>query len=171
MLWLYLLGAVTVLCIALRRVIHRQTPLSDEVYSTKVAFDHLQSGVAWVGGNGTLRMANSSLAATLSSDPKTLLGRDWLSIFPKEERERVREAYNQMLLLGRTEIETYGQRADGTFAWISVLLVAVHDHKMRFVGHHCLVLDSTRTRLLEERLHVMEERVKSLSRETLSAAR
>ncbi len=171
MLWLYLLGALTVLCIALRRVIHRQTPLSDEVYSTKVAFGHLQSGVAWVGGNGTLGMVNSSLAATLASDPKTLLGRDWLSIFPKEERERVREAYSQMLLLGRTELETYGQRADGTFAWINVLLVAVHDHKMRFVGHHCLVLDSTHTRLLEERLHVMEERLKSLSRETLSAAR
>ena len=151
MLWLYLLGAVTVLWIALRRVIHRQTPLSDEVYATKVAFNHLQSGVAWIRSDGMVGMVNSSLGTTLSSDPKTLLGQDWLGIFPKEERERVREAYSQMLLLGRTELETYAQRADNTFAWISVRLVAVHDHKMRFVGHHCLVLDSTRTRLLEER--------------------
>ena len=171
MLWLYLLGAVTVLCIALRRVIHRQTPLSDEVYSTKVAFDHLRSGVAWVSGDGTLGMVNSSLAGTLLSDPKTLRGRDWLSIFPKEERERVREAYSQMLLMGRTELDAYGQRADGSIASLSVLLVAVHDHKMRFVGHHCLVLDSTHTRLLEERLRVMEERGKLMPREALSAAR
>ena len=156
MLWLYLLGAVTVLCIALRRLIHRQAPLSDEVYSTKVAFDHLQSGVAWVRADGVLGTVNSSLAATLGSEPKVLIGRDWLDIFPKEERERVREVYSRMLLLGLTGFDTYGQRADGTFAWLNVLLVAVHDHKMRFVGHHCLVLDSTHTRLLEERLKELE---------------
>lgn len=171
MLWLYLLGAVIVLCIALRRVIHRQTPLSDEVYSTKVAFDHLQSGVAWVNGDGIIGMVNSSLAATLASDPKALIGRAWLDIFPKEERERVRQAYSQMLLLGRTEFDISGQRADGTYAWLSVLLVAVHDHKMRFVGHHCLVLDSTHTRLLEERLQVLEQGLKSSPREAVSAAR
>jgi hypothetical protein len=81
------------------------------------------------------------------------------------------EAYSQMLLLGRTEFDTYGERADGTYAWLNVLLVAVHDSKMRFVGHHCLVLDSTHTRLLEERMQVMEERVKSLAREAVSATR
>jgi PAS domain S-box-containing protein len=163
MLWLYLLGAITVLCIALRRVIHRQTPLSDEVYSTKVAFDHLQSGVAWVNADGVLGTVNSSLAHTLSCEPKTLIGRAWLDIFPIQERERVREAYSRMLLVGMTEFDAYGQRADGTNAWLSVLLVAVHDHKMRFVGHHCLVLDSTHTRLLEERIKVLEEGRKPLN--------
>jgi PAS domain S-box-containing protein len=171
MLWLYLLGAITVLCIALRRVIHRQTPLTEEVYSTKVAFDHLQSGVAWVNSDGLVGTINSSLAATLASEPKALIGREWFDIFPKEERERVRQAYSQMLLSGRTEFDTYGQRADDTYAWLNVMLVAVHDHKTRFVGHHCLVLDSTHTRLLEQRLEVLEERVKSLAREAVSAAR
>src|SRR5580698_10583636 len=115
MLWLYLLGAVTVLVIALRRVVQRQTPLSDELYSTKVAFDHLQSGVASVRGDGTLGTVNSSLANTLSSDPMALIGRDWLEIFPKQVRDSVREAYSKMLLLGLTEVETLGQRADNTF--------------------------------------------------------
>jgi PAS domain S-box-containing protein len=141
MLWLYLLAAVTVLCIALRRVIHRQTPLSDEVYSTKVAFDHLQSGVAWVGGDGMLGTVNSSLAETLLSEPGSLVGRNWLDLFPNQERERVREFYSRMLLVGRTDFEIHGQRADGSSAWLSVRLVAVHDHKMRFVGHHCMVLE------------------------------
>lgn len=157
MLWLYLLGAITVLCIALRRVIHRQTPLSDELYSTKVAFDHLQSGVAWVRGDGTLGTVNSSLAATLITKPETLIGQDWLDIFPKQERERVRDFYSRMLLVGRIEFECYGLRSDGTYAWLGVLLVAVHDHKMRFVGHHCLVLDATRTHLLEERVKELEQ--------------
>ena len=164
MLWLYLLGAVTVLTIALRRVMRRQAPLSDELYSTKVAFDHLQSGVAWVRGDGTLGTVNSSLAATLSVDPEGLVGRDWLTMFPKQEQERVKEAYSQMLLSGKTQFDTYGQRADGTYAWVNVLLVAVHDHNMRFVGHHCLVLDSTHTKILEDR-------IKELERDAFSAAK
>jgi uncharacterized protein (DUF1501 family) len=39
MLWLYLLFAVTILVIVLRRVLRRQTPLTDELYSKKVAID------------------------------------------------------------------------------------------------------------------------------------
>jgi len=159
MFWLYLLGAVTVLSIALRRVLQRQNPLADEVYSTKVAFDHLQSGVAWVRADGVLSTVNSSLAASLSADAKSLVGREWLEIFPKQERERVEEFYSRMLLSGITQFDTYGQRADGSYAWLNVLLVAVHDHKMRFVGHHCLILDTTHTKLLEERLKEMAELV------------
>lgn len=164
MLWLYLLGAVTVLVIALRRVMRRQAPLSDELYSTKVAFDHLQSGVAWVRADGTLGTVNSSLATTFGVDPAGLVGKDWLTMFPKAEQERVKEAYSQMLLSGKTQFDTYGQRADGSYAWLNVLLVAVHDHKMRFVGHHCLVLDSTHTKILEDR-------VKELERDAFSAAK
>jgi PAS domain S-box-containing protein len=170
MLWFYLLGGFAVLGIALWFVLHRQTPHSDEVISTNAVFDHLQSGVAWVRGDGRLGVVNSSLAATLSSDPKTLLGRDWMDMFPPQERERVRESYSRMLLLGETEFATYGQRADGTFAWLNVLLVAANDRKMRFVGHHCLVLDSTHTRLLEERLKITEERLLELEPEAVSLA-
>jgi PAS domain S-box-containing protein len=129
-----------------------------------VAFDHLQSGVAWVRADGTLGTVNASLAKTLAADPAGLLGRDWVTMFPKLEQERVKEAYSQMLLSGKTQFDTYGQRADGTYAWLNVLLVAVHDHKMRFVGHHCLVLDSTHAKLLEDR-------VKELERNAFSAAK
>ncbi len=35
---------------------------------------------------------------------------------------------------------------------LDLLLVAVHDHKMRFVGHHCLVADRRKERALEAQL-------------------
>lgn len=164
MLWLYLLGAITVLVIALRRLQHRQTPLSDELYSTKVAFDHLQSGVAWVRSDGSLGRVNSSLAATLGVDPKSFIGRSWLEVFSPRERERVRECYSRMLLLGMTEFNANGQRADGSYAWLKVLLVAVHDHKMRLAGHHCLVLDCTLTKILEDRVRELEMEAFSVAR-------
>jgi PAS domain S-box-containing protein len=167
MFWLYLLGAVTVLIIALRRVLRRQRPLSEQLYWTKVDYDHMQSGVAWVRVDGTMQSANSSLAATLSADSGKLLEHDWLELFPEHERERVRECYSQMLLRGMIEFDAYGQRGDGSYAWLNVVLIAVHDSKMRFVGHHCLVLDATHTRILEDRVKQMEERVRELEAATV----
>ena len=67
-LWLYLLGAVTVLVIALRRVLRRQAPLSDELYSKQVAIDHVHSGVAWVRADGTVGSVNPALARILAGD-------------------------------------------------------------------------------------------------------
>src|SRR5277367_3955 len=98
---IYLFAMVTVLTIALRRVLRRQKPLSDELYSQKVAIEFVHSGIAWVRGDGTLGTVNSSLATTLASTPEKLLGREWYEIFPKQEREQVQEAYSQMLLVGK----------------------------------------------------------------------
>src|ERR1700686_5266839 len=136
-LWLYLLGAVTVLLIVLRRVLQRQTPLSDELYSKQVAINHVHSGVAWVRADGTIGSVNPSLLATLCADSSKLIGRDWLEIFSADERGQLREAYSQMLLAGKISLEARTQRLDGTLAEASVLLVVVHDHKTRLIGHYC----------------------------------
>ena len=53
-LWFYLLGLSVLLVIALRRVLARQAPLSDELYSKTVAIEHVQSGVAWIRADGSM---------------------------------------------------------------------------------------------------------------------
>jgi PAS domain S-box-containing protein len=153
MLWLYLLGAVTVLGIALRRVLRRQKPLDDELYSSKVAIDHVHSGVTWIRANGTIGSMNPSLAGTLLVKQHELDGHDWMLLFPQKERARVKEAYSQGLLLGIASIDVYVERSDGSLAWLNMVMVAVHDHKMRFVGHHCLTVDRTREKILEEKVN------------------
>src|SRR5579862_4473074 len=162
MLWLYLLGLVTGLVIILRRVLRRQKPLSDELYARQVAVDHVHSGVAWVRSDGKIGSVNESFAATFGVAPRELAGRDWYEIFPLRERERIQEAYSQMLLLGKAALEARGWLTGGSSAELEVLLVAVHDHKMRYVGHHCLVADRTRERQLEEKVRqlsaALEER-------------
>jgi len=152
MLWLYLLGVVTFLIIVLRRVLHRLTPLNDELYSKAVAIDHVFTGVAWVGKDGKLGAVNAALARALEAEPGDLIRHDWYDIFAPDEHAQVREAYRQMLLAGKASFEARGLRSSGTLACFEVLLVAVHDHKMRFVGHHCMVQDRTYERELEERL-------------------
>src|SRR5580658_3319506 len=108
-LWLYLLAAVTVLVIVLRRVMNRQIPLSDEIYSKQVAIDHVHSGVAWVRADGLIGSVNPALAKIVGVLPKELLGRPWAALFPLEERPKVQEAYRQALLMGKTRLETEAQ--------------------------------------------------------------
>src|SRR5712692_3062460 len=98
MLWLFLLGAVTLLVIAVRRVLRRQQPLDNELYSKKIAIDHIHSGVAWVGEDGTIGSLNPSLAGTFGARYGELDGRDWRALFLKSDQARVEERYRQALL-------------------------------------------------------------------------
>ncbi len=146
--WVYLLGLSVLLVIALRRVRAQQNPLIDEVYMKTVAIEHVQTGVAWIRADGKIRSANASLGNTLGVEPRTLVGRDWYEMFAQPDRSKIEEAYSQMLLLGKATLEVNGRRADGSYSGLEVLMVAIHDHKMRFEGHHCLVVDRTREKVL-----------------------
>ena len=158
-LWVYLLGLSVLLVIALRRVLAQQNPLKDEVYMKNVAVEYVQSGVAWVRADGKIRSINASLATTLGGEPKNIMGRDWYELFAQQDRNKIQEVYSQMLLLGKANLEVHGHRLDGSYCGLEVLMVAIHDHKMRFVGHHCLVVDRTREKVLEAQV---EELTKSL---------
>jgi PAS domain S-box-containing protein len=164
MLWLYLLAIVTVLGIALRRVWRRLIPLDDELYSKTVAIEHVNTGVAWVGADGKIGAVNPALARSLDTGHEALLAHDWCSIFVPADRERAQDAFTQMLLRGKATFEAHGLRAHGGLSWFDVLLVAVHDHKMRFVGHHCIAEDRTRVRELQERLDQLTQVSPSASR-------
>ncbi len=152
-LWLYLLAAVTVLLIALRRVLHRQAPLSDELFSKQVAIDHVYIAASHgCDSDGTVGSINPALAKTIGALPKEILGQHWEKLFPENERAHVREAYSRALLGGKISISTVAQRTDGSQARVDVLLVTIHDSKTRLVGHYCLMDD--RTRELELEAHV-----------------
>ena len=136
-----------------------QDPLKDEVYRRTVAVEHVQSGVIWVGSNGKIRSVNASFATTLGGEPKSILGRDWYEIFAPRDRSKMEEAYSQMLLLGKANVEVHGRRLDGSYSALEVLMVAIHDHKMRFIGHHCLILDRTREKVLEAQLEELTKKL------------
>jgi len=158
-LWVYLLGLSVLLVMALRRVRASQDPLRDEVYRRTVAVEHVQSGVVWVNSDGKVSSVNASFATTLGGDPKNIRGRDWYDIFAPRDRSKMGEAYSQMLLLGKASVEAHGRRLDGSYSALEVLMVAIHDHKMRFIGHHCLILDRTRERVLEAQLEELTKKL------------
>jgi PAS domain S-box-containing protein len=146
--WLYLLGLSVLLTIALRRVLAQQKPLKDEVYMKTVAIEYVQTGVAWIRADGKIRSANASLGNTLGGEPRTLVGRDWYEMFAPQDRRNLEEAYSQMLLVGKATLEANGRWIDSPCSGLEVLMVAIHDHKMRFVGHYCLLMDHAREKAL-----------------------
>jgi PAS domain S-box-containing protein len=154
-IWLILLGVVTVLVIALRRVKRRQTPLDDELYSKRIAVDYVQSGVAWVRADGTFGSVNQSFAQVFDKEPRDFAGQEWYKVFSPKEHARIRESYSQMILLGMVTFEAPGIRADGSAAWLNVRLVAVHDSHTRLVGHHCLIEDKSHEHDLEEQVSAL----------------
>jgi PAS domain S-box-containing protein len=162
-LWVYLLGLTVLLMIALRRVVARQNPLKDEVYTRTVAIEYIQSGVAWIRADGKIRSINASFASALGGQPKMITGRDWYELFVQQDRDKLQEAYSEMLLVGRATLDAQGRRLDGGQSGLEVLMVAIHNHKMRFVGHHCLVVDRTREKALaaqvQELTKSLEQRV------------
>jgi PAS domain S-box-containing protein len=158
-LWVYLLGLTVLLVIALRRVVAQQNPLKDEVYTRTVAIEHIQSGVAWIRADGKIRSINASFALALGAEPKKLTGLNWYELFVQQDRDLIQEAYSQMLLLGRATLDAHGRRVDGGQSVLEVLMVAIHDHKMRFVGHHCLVVDRTREKMLEAAVDELSKRL------------
>jgi hypothetical protein len=163
-LWLILLGVAIGLGIALRRVLRRQSPLNDELYSKQVAVAHVQSGVAWVRADLTFGSVNQSFADTFKMLPRDFVGREWYKVFGAADHARIRESYGQMMLMGMVSFEAPGERADGSFAWLDVRLVAVHDSQMRFVGHHCMIDDKSRERDLEQQVGVLEEHIEQIQR-------
>jgi PAS domain S-box-containing protein len=166
MFWLYLLGAVTVLVIVLRRTRKKMKPLDDELYAKTVAVDHVQSGVAWVRADATFGSVNRSFARTFNFAPRELTGKEWFKMFPPEHHNEVKEHFRRMLLAGTQTFDSPGIRGDGSPLWLNVRLVAVHDHHMRFVGHHCLVEDRTRLGELEEQIRALGAGPRALSAET-----
>ena len=158
-LWVYLLGLSVLLVVALRRVMASQDPLKDEVYRRTVAVEHVQSGVVWVSSDGKVSSVNASFANTLGGEPKSIFGHDWYEIFAPGDRSKMEEAYSQMLLLGKANVEVHGRRLDGSYSALEVLMVAIHDYKMRFIGHHCLILDRTRERVLETQLEEITKKL------------
>jgi PAS domain-containing protein len=161
MLWLSLLALATVLYIALRRVRGRQKPLSDELYAKSVAIDHVFTGFAWVRADNRIGSANPALTNVLRLNSNEILERDWRDLFALGERARVEEAYSQMLLMGKATIEMAALGRGGETR-CNVLLVAIHDHRMRFVGHHCILEDRTREMMLEDRLRELTAKPREL---------
>jgi hypothetical protein len=64
----------------------------------------------------------------------------------------VKEAYTQLLLAGIANLDTLIEPADGRHQPVHLRMVAVHDHKLRLVGHHCIIHDSSKERALEKQI-------------------
>jgi PAS domain S-box-containing protein len=152
MFWLYLLGLTTFLAIVVRRLVRRQKPLIDDLYAKRLAIEHVHDGVAWVTPAGRIGYLNPALARMLDVTAEQLQGRPWFEMFTPAERGRMQQAYSQMLLAGKATLDARMVDSRGTVSVRGLLIVAVHDHKMRLAGHHCILNDEAKEERAEGQL-------------------
>jgi PAS domain S-box-containing protein len=95
---------------------------------------------------------NPALAKTVGLLPREIIERSWMNFFPMGERRRVEEAYSQALLMGKINLQTLAHRSNGTLARVNILIVTVHNHNARLVGHYCMMDDRSREMELEEQI-------------------
>lgn len=162
-MWVWFYGLSTLLGILYRRLWLKQLPLNKELNASRVAIDHIQSGVAWVREDGKIGSANPSLAESVSIRAASLVGHDWLELFPESERQNVQKAHAEMLLSGHSSVSTLLERADGSHAPADLRLVVIHDDKSKFLGHHCLIQDLTREWELQSQLRKLNQSLKQAS--------
>ncbi|HTS76443.1 MAG TPA: PAS domain-containing protein [Bryobacteraceae bacterium] len=141
MLWLLMLGIVVFLVIVVRRLLQRQNPLMDELFSRRIAIELVHDGVAWITLEGKLDYANPALARMLDATAEELMGRNWVEMLAEKDRARAENAYRQMLLSGTASFDASVGNSRSGAARRNVLLVSVHDHKTRLRGHHFIVSD------------------------------
>ena len=155
-LWLYLLGAVTFLVVVLRRVLHRHgsTERRDLLGRSKSRIDHVHSGVAWVRADGMVGSVNPALATTL----RIFRGSCWegngkISSLPGSP-EGAKGATARHCSDGQGNSARKRTRNGRMARWrrSDVLLVTIHDHKSRLVGHYCLMEDRSRELELEQQV-------------------
>jgi len=152
MFWLYLLGLVTFLTIVVRRLMRRQIAMIDELFSKRVATDHVHDGLAWVTATGRIDYVNPALAHMLDLNSAELRGRSWLDLFAPDDRIRIENAYSRMLLSGKTWLEAGVLDSRGVATSRKLLIVAVHDHRTRFSGHYCILDHAIHAEASEEHL-------------------
>ncbi len=127
------------LTIVVRRLLRRQQPLIDELYAKRIAIDQMSSGVAWIPSNGSVHSVNRALARMLGATAEQLAGRNWLQMFAESERPRAQQVYTETLLAARGSFHTLTIDVNGVETPREVRMAAAYDHKMRLMGHHCII--------------------------------
>jgi PAS domain S-box-containing protein len=90
---------------------------------------------------GNFVMVNPASASLLGYQPEELIGRNWQLTVPPEDREKILEAYQQMLAHERAEVETKAVRKDGSIFDQKLVMVKAYDQQEQWIGHYGFMKD------------------------------
>ncbi|PSB57315.1 histidine kinase, partial [filamentous cyanobacterium CCP1] len=113
------------------------------------ALESAVEGIARLNRQGKYVQVNPAYAEMLGYQLDELLGMKWQQTVYPEDVAVMEAAYQQMLKVGKVEIEVRAIRKDGTVFDKQVVLVKAYDQQKQFSGSYCFVKDISERREIE----------------------
>src|SRR5262249_18006002 len=120
------------------------------VRETALALTNAMPGIARIDLQGRYAEVNTDCALMLGCWPADLIGPDWESPVPPDDRGAARAAHRRMLAEGKAEFEARAVRGDGTEFHMYALLVRRTDARGETAGHYCFLRDVTERKRAED---------------------
>lgn len=133
-----------------------------ELREMSIALANAVDGISRLDIFGRYITVNQAYANIAGYQPEEMVGMDWQKTVHPEDLDMMMAAYQQMLALGRVEVEARGIRKDGSIFYKQLVMLTAYDSQERAIGHHCFMKDISDRKQAEAALQESEERYRSV---------
>ncbi len=129
-----------------------------ELLEMSTALGNAVEGIARLDINGHYIALNRAYATSLGYQQEEMIGMALQQTVHPDDVPLLKEARQQMLIEGKSEVEVRGLRKDGSTFYMEVVMVTACDWHDHLIGYHCFTKDITERKQAEELLRQQAER-------------
>lgn len=133
-----------------------------ELRELNTAMQNAVEGISRLDIEGRYVNVNRAYAHKFGYEPEEMIGMEWKQILHPDDVEMLSIAYQEMLTLGKVEVEARGVRKNGSFFYKQITMVKACDKKGIFNGYHCFMKDITERKLTETALQESESKYRQI---------
>ena len=121
----------------------------EELRNQNKALESAVVGISQLDTFGDYLKVNPAYAELLGYQPEELTGTQWKQTVHPEDREKATNAYEQMLLCNKAEVEIRAVRKDDSVFDQKLVMVKAYDSEQKFSGHYGFMKDISQRREVE----------------------
>ena len=134
-----------------------------EIYELTTALENAVEGISRLDTQGCYIAVNKAYANLTGYLLEEMIGMKWQNTVHPDDLEKLIAAYQEMLEVGKVEVEARGIRKDGSFFDKKVFIISAYDEYNNFIGHYCFMKDITDRKRAEQALRESVQRQKAIT--------
>lgn len=124
----------------------------EELRNLAVIQQNALEGISQLDIHGSYINVNQAYAHTMGYEPQQMIGLNWVQTVHPDDRNRLAQLYQEMLVVRKVEADARGIRKDGSVFDKHVVMIANYDRKGHFIGHYCFMKDISQRQYAERKL-------------------
>ncbi len=133
-----------------------------ELRDLTAALQNAVEGISRLDIEGRYVNINRAYANKCGYEPAEMIGMEWQITVHPDDIDMLILAYQEMLTLGKVEVEARGVQKNGSFFYKQITMVKACDEQGIFNGHHCFMKDITDRKLTETALQESESKYRQI---------